>query len=140
MLSWRGSKDRKYRTERLSIGYSASPWLGVLNILPLGYSKIERWTWLSYKNSAHGIIHRLQDRMNASYPPTEYSHLPPHPSLDHRRLVMSTWHVIEQVIFLFLIFHSPLIVPCSHLPQASERSLAHTGPKATVTVICSSPC
>ncbi|KAG8220027.1 hypothetical protein J3R82DRAFT_1039 [Butyriboletus roseoflavus] len=31
--------------------------------------------------------------MNNSYPPAEYSHLP---SLDHTRLVMSTWHVLEQ--------------------------------------------
>lgn len=103
-------------------GYSASPWLGILIILPLGYSKIERWTWLSYKNSAHGEHPILKDSMNSSYPPADYSHLPPHPSLDHTRLVMSTWHVLEQVSI-----PSPPFSPFPHLhfqpPPPSLREI-----------------
>ncbi|KAG6381411.1 hypothetical protein JVT61DRAFT_5825 [Boletus reticuloceps] len=34
--------------------------------------------------------------MNTSYPPADYSHLPSHLSIDRRRLIMSTWHVLEQ--------------------------------------------
>ncbi|KAG9314585.1 hypothetical protein JVU11DRAFT_5387 [Chiua virens] len=56
--------------------------------------------------------------MASSYSPADYPHINSLPPIDHRRLVMSTWHVLEQVSLPF-----PSLLPSSSPSQPPPPSL-----------------
>lgn len=61
-------------------------------------SKIERWTWLSYKNYACPLSSTAlhSPRPSSARPPLKPMHAPSQPSLDLGRLLVSSRNIIEQ--------------------------------------------